>query len=289
MQLALVNNKRTPPSPKLKGKCPVCGQDMIAKCGKYRRFHWAHKSKENCDFWKEHETNWHIDWKNKFPTEWQEIIHTDPVSREKHIADVKTSYGMVLEFQHSHIDSKERESRENFYKNMIWIVDGRRLKTDKTRFEKALSKIQAFPQNKALKTIKDYEKVFPKNWLDSQTFIFMDYGTNNLLCIFPKKYENQLVLAFIEKEKLVEYSKQNSLIKILQRHFQRLYPSPSPVPVLPSARPRNFCPPVDPQFLKLLFGSYAPRNNFRRTSKKSFRKTYKNSKIYKTGRNRPFF
>ena len=64
MQLALVNNKRTPPSPKLKGKCPVCGQDVIAKCGKYRRFHWAHESKENCDFWKEHETNWHIDWKN---------------------------------------------------------------------------------------------------------------------------------------------------------------------------------------------------------------------------------
>lgn len=274
MQIALVNNKRTLPSPKLKGKCPVCGQDVIAKCGKYRCFHWAHKSKENCDSWKEHETNWHIDWKNRFPAEWQEIIHTDPVTREKHVADVKTSYGMVLEFQHSHIDPKERESRENFYKNMVWIVDGTRLKTNKTRFENALLKIKVFPQNNNLRTIENYEKVFPKDWLDSQTFVFMDYGINQLLCIFPNKYENQLVLAFIEKEKFVECSKQNLLIRILQSNFQKLYLPPPAVVVLP-VRPRSYLP-VDLQRAKRDFeAGRTPRRNVPRTFKKSFRNTNK--------------
>ncbi len=282
MQIALVNNKRTLPSPKLKGKCPVCGQDVIAKCGKYRRFHWAHKSKENCDSWKEHETDWHIDWKNRFPAEWQEIIHTDPVTREKHVADVKTSYGMVLEFQHSHIDPKERESREYFYRNMVWIVDGTRLKKDKTRFEQALLKIKPFSQNNNLRTIENYEKVFPKDWLDSQTFVFMDYGTDQLLCIFPNKHENQLVLAFIEKEKFVEWSKQNLLIQILQSNFQKLYPPPPAVPVVSPVRPRNIYLPIDPQLLKLAFGmGYAPRTNVPRTSKKRFRNTYHKNKKFR--------
>ena len=39
-------------------------------------------------------------WKNQFPTEWQEIIQRGNTG-EKHIADVKTKDGWVIEFQHS--------------------------------------------------------------------------------------------------------------------------------------------------------------------------------------------
>ena len=41
-----------------------------------------------------------------------------------HIADVKTDRGIVIEFQHSFLHRNERESREKFYQNMVWVVDG---------------------------------------------------------------------------------------------------------------------------------------------------------------------
>ena len=49
----------------------------------------------------------------------------DVKTGEKHIADVKTRTGIIIEFQHSPMNIKEQYSREQFYKNMIWIVDAR--------------------------------------------------------------------------------------------------------------------------------------------------------------------
>ena len=42
----------------------------------------------------------------------------------KHIADIKTDSGLVIELQHSSMSLEEMQSRENFYKKMIWIIDG---------------------------------------------------------------------------------------------------------------------------------------------------------------------
>ena len=63
--------------------------------------------------------------KNNFLKECQEIIMYDVKTGEKHIADVKTRTGIIIEFQHSPMNIKEQYSREQFYKNMIWIVDAR--------------------------------------------------------------------------------------------------------------------------------------------------------------------
>lgn len=43
---------------------------------------------------------------------------------EVHRADIKTATGIVIEAQHSNINDAERLSRELFYRNMIWIIDG---------------------------------------------------------------------------------------------------------------------------------------------------------------------
>ena len=99
---------------------------MIAKCGNFVRWHWAHKARERCDPWHENETDWHRDWKSHFPEDWREVAHTDATSGEHHFADIKTEYGLVIEFQHSPIKAEELESREAFYENMIWVVDGNR-------------------------------------------------------------------------------------------------------------------------------------------------------------------
>ena len=139
MKFALVNGERAEPSPRIRGRCAYCGSEMIAKCGRVIMWHWAHKSRVSCDPWWKSETEWHRNWKNRFPSEWQEVVHTDQGSGEKHIADVKTPFGLVIEFQHSPIEQMEMDSREAYYRNIIWIVDGDRGSLDPGYFRLGLS------------------------------------------------------------------------------------------------------------------------------------------------------
>ena len=97
---------------------------MVAKCGPRVVHHWAHASRRNCDPWWENETDWHREWKNRFPAECRERSHTAP-NGEIHRADIKTPTGIVIEVQHSTMTDEERESRESFYKNLLWILDGK--------------------------------------------------------------------------------------------------------------------------------------------------------------------
>lgn len=123
MQYAIVKEKKVKAFPGGKGTCPMCNSDVIAKCGSRIVHHWAHHRLPNCDPWWENETEWHRDWKNKFPEECQEISQI-ATNGEIHRADVKTPTGIIIEFQHSSIHDIERLSRETFYKNLIWVVDG---------------------------------------------------------------------------------------------------------------------------------------------------------------------
>ena len=115
MKFALVEGERREAKPGLSGKCPVYGHAMIAKCGEHRVHHWAHRGNRTCDPGLERETKWHRDWKNQFPEDWQEKPHQSD-DGEKHIADVKTDFGVVLEFQHSFLCRVEREAREKYYR-----------------------------------------------------------------------------------------------------------------------------------------------------------------------------
>ena len=67
-------------------------------------------------------------------------MHIDERTGEKHVADVKTPHNLVIEFQHSTIDYDELVSREAFYQDMIWVVDGDRSSTDPGFFTLGLSR-----------------------------------------------------------------------------------------------------------------------------------------------------
>lgn len=121
MKFALVDGNKTEAIKGAKGICPICSSELMAKCGEVKVNHWAYKSVRNCDSWWEIETEWHRLWKNHFSNEWQETTLTDEQTGEKHIADGRTRHGLVIEFQHSHIDSQECTSREKFYKNIYWV------------------------------------------------------------------------------------------------------------------------------------------------------------------------
>lgn len=115
---ALKDNQRIKAEPKIDGCiCPLCLEPVISKCGEIKEWHWSHISLRYCDIWAEPETRWHIDWKNEFPKECQEVI------MGKHRADVKLG-NLVIEFQNSSISSKDIQKREEFYGNMIWLING---------------------------------------------------------------------------------------------------------------------------------------------------------------------
>lgn len=148
-----------------------------------------------CDSWWEPETEWHRSWKNNFPIEWQEVFMPDVQSGEKHIADVRTEHELVLEFQHSHIKPEERTAREKFYRNMVWVVDGTRLKRDYTRFLKGKEDFHAaFKPGIFMADFPD--ECFPSSWLNSTVPVIFDFKGagmegepedtgDPLYCLFP--------------------------------------------------------------------------------------------------------
>jgi hypothetical protein len=182
MKFALYGGKKVEAEATLKGAlCPVCDAEVIAKCGDKNIHHWAHKSNKECPHWWENETKWHRDWKNQFPEDWQEVIHISETG-EKHIADIKTPNGLVVEFQHSYIKPEEILARNNFYKNIIWIVDGKRRPTDEKKFEEALE-WRGWDSSRLL---KDWT-IFPKP-------VFFDFGKPLLWGVsdgFPIKFEKK--------------------------------------------------------------------------------------------------
>lgn len=123
MRYALVDGSRKEAIPGGHGLCEICGSVMVAKCGPRVMHHWAHFGRRNCDPWWENETPWHRAWKNLFPEACREINHMAP-DGETHRADIKTPTGIVIEAQHSAMTDQERLSREAFYGNLVWILDG---------------------------------------------------------------------------------------------------------------------------------------------------------------------
>lgn len=121
---AVVGEETRPPWRGGRGTCLRCGGEKIAKCGPRIRAHWAHRPIGDWDKWSEPETAWHRGWKDCFPSTWHEKCHTDSTTGEQHRSDVGTPKGIFVEVQNSPMSDSERRSRESFYKNLVWVVNG---------------------------------------------------------------------------------------------------------------------------------------------------------------------
>lgn len=221
MRFALVNKQKVEPQPKLHGICPHCSGAVIAKCGRVKVWHWAHKSKIVCDPWWENETEWHRTWKNNFPKEWQEISAVDPKTGETHIADVKTPYGLTVEFQHSPLRLDELMAREAFYGNMIWIVDGLRGELDLSFFQMGLGRepIQKNPLAYGFHWL-GRSKIM-HNWSDAKSRVFIDFGNNLTMgkhtlwrLIFFDKQKKQGAVAPYPKDWIINAVSRNEEIGV---------------------------------------------------------------------------
>lgn len=183
MRFALVGAQRHEAQPGLRGTCPACGDPMVARCGNVRIRHWAHLGRLVCDPWWE-ETPWHRNWKGVFPVEWQEFVQ-HAASGEKHIADVKTERGYVLEFQHSPLDPYERQAREDFYQRMVWIVDGTRRSRDKSQLLRTVEEAATIsPGIWRLNGTLD-KCALLRDWHGSGVQVVFDLGEDVLWFLFP--------------------------------------------------------------------------------------------------------
>lgn len=229
MKFAVADGKRIEATKGVKGYCPSCSSELIAKCGEVKINHWAHKGIRNCDPWWEPETEWHRSWKNNFPPEWQEFPLLNERTGEKHIADIRTRDGLVIEFQHSHIDPQERTSRENFYKNLVWVIDGTRLKNDYKRFLKAKEYFDK-TSNKEMYFVSP-EDCFPSAWIGSPVPIILDFrGTgaindskdirNNLYCLFPKLIPSGSLLLGMSHESFTRDARNGEWSRLVNNMIQ---------------------------------------------------------------------
>ncbi len=225
MKYALVNGEKKEASKGAKGKCSSCGSDLIAKCGEFKVNHWAHKGNRNCDSWWENETKWHRAWKNKFPKNWQEVVHFDQ-SGEKHIADVKTDSNWVIEFQHSYIKPQELRSREEFYTKMVWIVDGTRRKRDKTQFQNKYEEGTKVFKDLVIKSISFHEECrLLEEWIDSKALVFFDFQNpidnqqSDFWFLLPKTSTGKVLIIPYSRENFIKYHNQNTFGEEINKLF----------------------------------------------------------------------
>lgn len=163
MLYAIINSEKTEPSPGLRGYCPFCNFEVYSRCGEINIKHWAHEKDKACEGWYEPESDWHRKWKKHFPKENVEcIIKKGDV---KHIADVQTAQGIVIELQNSTIQSNIITRRESFYgSNMVWIVNGEGFKHNFTIRDLIIQSIDSSSYSTSSLEKKD----IPKNLIRSK-------------------------------------------------------------------------------------------------------------------------
>jgi hypothetical protein len=195
MKYALVDGERQEAQPKLSGKCPVCEQPVIAKCGELRVEHWAHKGRRSCDPWWENETEWHRAWKSQFPKGWQEVVHKAE-DGERHIADVKTERGWVLEFQHSYLKPEERRSRDAFYRKLIWVADATSRERDRAQLLAAWEKGVGLG-NLGVRKISGESCGLVRKWSGTSGPVLFDFGeaVPQLWWLFARSIEGPTYIA----------------------------------------------------------------------------------------------
>jgi competence protein CoiA len=146
------------------GYCPSCGEKLLPKCGDIITHHWAHQSGTDCDSWSEPESEWHLAWKELAGAEHCEI------KMDNHRADIVGRNGVVIELQHSSLSWDDVSEREEFYGEMVWVIDA----------EEFWDRIEI----KQGQVVHPFVFHRPRKWLYAITRpMFLDYGYNNLFQI----------------------------------------------------------------------------------------------------------
>lgn len=201
----MIDNIKSEPRKGLSGTCSFCKKPVIAKCGPKKIHHWSHKVKLECDTWWENETEWHRNWKGHFPVDWQEVIQYSDCG-EKHIADVKTDQGWIIEFQNSFLSREEHKSRNDFYKKLIWVFNGKRLKGDEIKFKNSLNEVGS----EVFFRIRLWGNAFLNKHISEKAVTFFDFDESNLWLLIPIFSEHYIYVMLCSKDNFIQILKNES-------------------------------------------------------------------------------
>lgn len=153
--------------------------------------------------------------------EWQEIVMFDEDTGEKHIADVRTPQGVVIEFQHSVMPALELKAREIFYKHMLWIVDGTRGALDHSYFN--ISRGSEISSNPIAYGLHWFGKsrLFA-NWCAATAHVYIDFGEEvlwRLICFDEKTKKGAVGPVF--RRTLIEDLRNSAPVRILYRDAEQ--------------------------------------------------------------------
>lgn len=165
------NGVRITAEPGVVATCPNCGNEVKAKCGDIKIWHFAHISLQDCDTWSEGETEWHREWKEMFPESEREIVI------KPHRADI-VHKGTVIEFQSKSLDLYSLYDREKFYGKMVWVT-----KSDETKFSFKLK------EKNGRMYFSFRWKWCSETWKNATKQIYVDIGDDFMFKIW-KIYDN---------------------------------------------------------------------------------------------------
>ena len=218
MRYASVNGVRQEAEQKLRGTCPYCDRVVFAKCGQQRIWHWSHLGKLDVILGESPRRFGIASGRTSFPqiggrsgrrSKWRMSCRRCQEDR-----------GLVIEFQRSHITPDERISRENFYRNMVWVVDGTRLARDWPRFEQGYSARRQIIRPGFF--ITPYPALcFGKAWVNCRVPVFVDFaGTtpiaqlpdarrHPLWCMLPGRVDSYAVVFAHSRQDFVDQALHN--------------------------------------------------------------------------------
>lgn len=179
------------------GICPVCGAELVARKGKFRAAHWWHVNGKRCDSWYQPKGPWHRYWQNMFPEDWQEVVMEKMEDGQlvRHIADIKTKGGIVVEVQYSPIAIESIEEREHFYEKMLWIVNMRRVESD-LWLETYIKRSEHLIEKNSVRAwvLPDSELMAHQKWCCAHKPVVFDFdgsfdrpeSEKSLICLLPQ-------------------------------------------------------------------------------------------------------
>lgn len=200
------------------GKCEFCGRAVGARKGDIRADHWYHlDGEQSCDYWHEPKGPWHKAWQNCFPVSRQEYIITRDWNGAltKHIADIYTKSGFIIECQLSPISRAKIAERESFYGRMIWIVAGRNLTSTNISCQTLNSFRRVVPgtDDKVFVIHEKHTSCFNRHWRDSPKYVFFDptpdvvedIDKKELVCLFPNGIVHEhYICCYIRAKELLD-------------------------------------------------------------------------------------
>ena len=114
------------------------------------------------------------------------------------------THGWVIELQHSPISpSGTWRSRDAFYRQVVWVVDGTRRKTDAARFARAWDNGTTVGRTFPVQRLHADDSALLREWSDSLAPIFFDFGGQALAWLLPGRFNRFVYVTQIPRDQFI--------------------------------------------------------------------------------------